>query len=263
MMSGYRFKGELYFSGVIDEEGYSKGARALMGTEYCNVDAIVLAEPYPGDETKPISLGTTGKIIYDIQVKGKAAHGFSPHLGVNAIEEAAKILANLNRLTFKNHPNFGTGNYCTLKIEGGYKEYSVVIPDRCCFEVNRLLVPGETVESVLADIRQIISSLDLTADVEVNIKPPMYDAYILNKDSLIIHIFESAYKEVIGAEPFYGYSRGISDANIFNGEGGIPCLHLGPKGSGVHQKNEYVYLDWLPRVSKMFTLIAARFLKNN
>jgi succinyl-diaminopimelate desuccinylase len=260
VMSEYRFKGELYFSGVIDEEGYSKGARALMETDYGNVDAVVLAEPYPGDEIIPIPLGITGKILYDINVKGKAAHGFSPHLGVNAIEEAAKILASLDQLTFKNHPAFGIGNYSTLTIVGGYKEYSVVIPDRCRFEVNRLLVPGETVENVVADMQQLVSSLNLAADVEMNIKPPQYEAYVMNKDSLIIQIFESVYKGVMGKKPFYNYIRSISDANIFAGEKGIPCLHLGPQRGGVHQKNEYVRLDWLPRVSKMFVRIAERFL---
>lgn len=260
VMSEYRFNGELHFGGVIDEEGYSKGARALMETDYGDMDAVVLAEPYPGDEMTPIPLGITGKILYDIDVKGKAAHGFNPHLGVNAIEEAAKILASLDQLTFKNHPAFGTGNYSTLKIVGGYKEYSVVIPDRCCFEVNRLLVPGETLESVVADMQELVNSLDLAADVEVNIKPPQYEAFVLNKDSPIIQIFESVYNEVMGTKPFYNFIRSVSDANIFAGEKGIPCLHLGPQSGGAHQKNEYVRLDWLPRVSKMFVLIAERFL---
>ncbi|UCD45054.1 MAG: M20/M25/M40 family metallo-hydrolase [Candidatus Bathyarchaeota archaeon] len=39
---------------------------------------------------------------------------------------------------------------------------------------------------------------------------------------------------------------GITDANVFAGEGGIPCLHLGPQRGGAQQKNEYVPLDWLP-----------------
>ncbi|MFX0051814.1 MAG: M20 family metallopeptidase, partial [Candidatus Hermodarchaeota archaeon] len=122
--SDYTFNGELSFSGVIDEEAYGKGARAMLKTDFAKVDAIVLAEPYPGDEIKPIPLGITGKILYDISVKGKAAHGFRPHLGLNAIEEMGKILANLNQLKFQEHPDFGKGNYCTLKIEGGYEIYS-------------------------------------------------------------------------------------------------------------------------------------------
>jgi len=258
--SDHSFKGELSFSGVIDEEAYGKGAKAMLASDYGAVDAVVLAEPYPGDETKPIPLGITGKILYDIHVKGEAAHGFRPHMGVNAVEEAARILAHLDQLDFKEHPDFGTGNYCTLKIEGGYEIYSVVIPDRCRFEVNRLLVPGETVQTAIEDMERLVRSLNLAAEVEVKTKPPRYEAYVMSKDSPILQVFDAVYRQVMGVEPCYEYAYGITDANIFAGEGGIPCLHLGPQRGGAHQKNEYVSLDWLPWVSKMFALIAARFL---
>lgn len=258
--SGYPFNGELSFSGVIDEEAYGEGAKAMLKTDYGKVDAIVLAEPYPGDETKPIPLGITGKILYDIHVKGRAAHGFRPQLGINAIEEAGEILASLDKLEFKEHPDFGRGNYSTLKIEGGYEIYSVVVPARCRFEVNRLLVPGETVETAIEDMERLIGTLELESDVEVRTKPPRYEAYVMEKDEDIIRVFDSVYKEVMDVEPHYEYAYGITDANIFAGEGKIPCLHLGPQRGGAHQKNEYVLLDWLPPVSKMYALIAARFL---
>ena len=258
--SDYSFKGELSFSGVVDEEAYGLGAQALLKTDYKKVDAIVLAEPYPGDKTKPIPLGITGKILYDIHVKGKAAHGFRPQLGINAIEELGQILNNLNKLDFKDHPDFGKGNYASLKIEGGYEIYSVVIPATARLEVNRLLVPGETVQTVTKDMEQLVDSLNLEADVEVKIKPPQYEAYAMDKEEPIIQVFDRVYKQVMNQEPHYEYAYGITDANIFAGEGEIPCLHLGPQRGGAHQKNEYVLQDWLSPVSKMFALIAAQFL---
>jgi succinyl-diaminopimelate desuccinylase len=257
--SNYVLNGELSFSGVIDEEAYGKGAKAMLQTKLKSVDAIVLAEPYPGDETKPIPLGITGKILYDIHVRGLAAHGFRPHLGINAIEQAAKILTNLDKLNFKENPNFGTGNYSTLMIEGGYEIYSVVVPASCRFEVNRLIVPGETVQIAIEDMERLVSSLDLDVDVEVKIKPPRYEAYTMNGEEEIIKVFDGVYRDVMSRKPLYEYANGITDANIFSGEGGIPCLHLGPQRGGAHQKNEYVHLDWLPLISKMFTLIAVRF----
>ena len=258
--SGHTFNGELSFSGVIDEEAYGKGAKAMLETDLAKVDAVVLAEPYAGDETKPIPLGITGKILYDIHVRGRAAHGFRPWLGVNAVEEAGRILANLEKLRFTEHPDFGRGNYSTLKIEGGYTVYSVVVPAYCRFEVNRLLVPGETVETAIRDMEELIGSLDLKADVEVRTKPPKYEAYVMDRDEPIIQIFDGVYREVMGREPLYEYASSITDANIFAGEAGIPCLHLGPRRGGAHQKNEYVQLDWLEPVSRMYALIAARFL---
>ncbi|RJQ64022.1 MAG: M20 family peptidase [Desulfobacteraceae bacterium] len=260
--SKYRFDGEISFSAVIDEEAFSKGAKAVLDTEFREADAVVLAEPYAGDADKPIPLGITGKVLYDILVKGKAAHGFSPQNGINAVEEAARILCNLNRLDFKKHPDFGKGNFSTLKIEGGYKVYSVVVPDRCRFEVNRLLVPGETAAGATEDMESLIRSLKLAAEVEVKMKPPRYEAYMMKKDAPILKAFDSVYREVTGAAPVYNYSNGITDANVFAGEAGIDCLHLGPKRGAVHQKNEYVSLECLPRISRMFTLTALRFLSN-
>ena len=258
--SGHTLNGELSFSGVIDEEAYGLGAKAMLETDFAKVDAIVLAEPYPGDETKPIPLGITGKILYNVNVKGRAAHGFRPHLGINAVEDAGKILANLDKLTFMEHPDFGTGNYSTLKIEGGYEIYSVVVPASCRFEVNRLLVPGETVQSAIDDMKRLVESLELDSDVDVGIKPPRYEAYVMSKDEEIITVFDKMYREVMGKAPMYEHAYGITDANIFAGEGGLPCLHLGPQRGGAHQKNEYVCLDWLPPVSEMYARIAVGFL---
>ena len=261
--SGHPFSGELSFSAVIDEEAYGIGAKAMMTSDLRDVDAIVLMEPYPGNETLPIPLGITGKILYDIHVQGKAAHGFRPQLGVNAVEEAAKIIANLDQLAFNEHPDFGIGNCCTLKIEGGYRVYSVVVPDQCRFEVNRLLVPGETVQTAIEEMERLVSSLVLKADVAVKTKPPQYEPFVLSKTEPIFRIFDQVYRQVMGVTPLYEYAGGITDANIFAGEGGIPCLHLGPERGGAHQKNEYVPLEWLPPLSEMYARIAARFFESD
>lgn len=258
--SGIDFRGELLFSGVIDEEAYSKGAKAMLKTGYAKCDAIVLGEPYPGNETKPIPLGITGKILYDITVKGRSAHGFTPQLGVNAIEEAAKIITSLDKLKMKRHEKFGVGNHCILKIEGGYTIYSVMVPDRCRFEVNRLLVPGESAKSAIDDFNELVESLNLKSEVEVKTKPPQYEPFILREDEPILKIFQKVYKEVLGVEPKYAYNTGITDANVFAGEAGITCLHLGPERGNVHQPNEYTPIEWLLPISKIYAMIAIKFL---
>ena len=257
--SRFPFCGELSFSGVIDEEAYSKGARAMMDTDFAACDAIVLAEPYPGDETKPVPLGITGKILYEIHVEGRAAHGFRPHLGINAVEETARILASLDKLPMRLHPHFGRGNTCTLKIEGGYQVYSVVVPDRCRVEINRLLVPGESADTALQDMEELIASLDLRATTRVTLKPPRYEPFLVSRDEPIIKVFHQVYRQVMGRDPLYAHCGGITDANVF-AEKGIPCLHLGPQRGNVHQPNEYVDLDGLAPLTTIYALIAARFL---
>ena len=258
--SGAEFRGELSFSGVIDEEAMGDGAKALLKTKHGKVDAVVLAEPYPGDESKPIPLGIVGKILYDIHIHGEAAHGFRPEDGVNAVEEAGVILANLHKLRLGEHPKFGRGNYSTLKIEGGYERYSVVVPAMCRFEVNRLLVPGETVEGAVSDMEELVASLGLRSRVEVGTKPPVYESFEMDPQEPILRLFHGVYREVMGREPVYQYSKSITDANTLAGVGGLPCLHLGPRRGNTHQANEYVPLDWLKPVSEMYTKIALRYL---
>ncbi len=257
--SGHDFKGQLSFSGVIDEEAYGEGAKAMLKTGWGKVDGMVLAEPYSATKDSPTPLGITGKVLYDIYVHGKAAHGFAPQEGINAVEQAGIILANLPKLNIKEYEGF-QGNYSTLKIEGGYTIYSVVVPAEARFEVNRLTVPGETVESVIKDMEDLVASLDLEAEVEVKTKPPLYASYVMEKTEPIVQIFDTAYREVKGVAPHYGYSSSITDANTFSGEGGIPCIHMGPFAGGPHQKDEYTLIDSLPPVTEIFTRMAANFL---
>jgi succinyl-diaminopimelate desuccinylase len=258
--SSYPFNGVLSFSGVIDEEAYGEGAKAMLKTEWGKVDAMVLAEPYMADKDSPTALGITGKVLYDIYVTGKAAHGFSPQHGINAVEQAGNILANLDKLKILEKNGF-QGNYSTLKIEGGYEKYSVVVPAECRFEVNRLTVPGETVESVIKDMEDLVESLNLEASVEVKTKLPLYSSYVMEKSDPLVEVFDSSYKEVKGEAPHYGYSSSITDANTFAGEGGISCIHLGPYAGGAHQKNEYTTLDSLPPATEIYARMAAKYLK--
>lgn len=257
--SSYEFNGELSFASVIDEEAYGEGAKAMLKTDWGKVDAIVLGEPSTGEKDNPTPLGITGKVLYDIYVYGKAAHGFHPQAGINAVEQAGIILANLPKLKIAEKEGF-QGNYSTLKIEGGYKVYSVVVPAECRFEVNRLTVPGETVEGVIKDMEDLVESLNLEAKVEVKTKPPLYASYILDKETPFVKVFDETFRDVVGHECAYEYSSSITDANTFTGEGGIPCMHLGPYAGGPHQKNEYTKLDSIPPVTKVYTELAARYL---
>jgi acetylornithine deacetylase/succinyl-diaminopimelate desuccinylase family protein len=259
--SGAELKGELSFSGVVDQEATDIGAWAMMEVpKWRSLDGVVLTYSYCGDETKPIPLGLTGKVLYNIKVKGKAAHGFRPHLGINAVEDAAKIIANLDKLKLVDHPDFGKGTVCTLKTEGGYQQYSVVVPESARFEVNRLLVPGESIQYAMDDMRRLVDSLKLKSSVDIGVKPPKYEPYTCSKDEPLMKTLDTVYQHVMGREPIYEYAYGITNANIFQGEQGIPCIHIGPQRGGAHQPNEHVKLEWLPPVSEMYARIAASYL---
>jgi len=255
MDSGRQLKGTLAFSGVVGEEGYSEGARGILKTELAKADAVLIGEPHDD-----IDLGVTGKVLYELIVKGKSAHAFHPQEGVNAVEEAAKIITALDKLELRTHPKFGKGNTCTLKIEGGYERYSVMVPDRCRIEVSRLTVPEESIDSTIADMKRLVNGLGLKAEVDVRIKPPYYEPFEMSPEEPIVRAYAEAFKEIRGVTPKFGYRASISDANVFVGEGRIPTVQHGPAGETSHQANEFVYLKNVKPSAMVDALTAVKFL---
>jgi acetylornithine deacetylase/succinyl-diaminopimelate desuccinylase-like protein len=201
-----------------------------------------------------------GKVLYQVSVQGRTSHALChPERGINAVEDAARIVAALDRLPLGSHPAVGRMNYSTLKIEGGYREYSVVVPERCLVIVTRLLAPGETRQGAVAELERLIAGLGLRSEVAVAAVPPSYEPYLLDPGHRGTRAFEAAYRERFGRPPEMAGLLGITDANIYQGEGGIPTIIFGPWGAGLHEKNEYVELDSIPPVIDVLVDTAIRF----
>jgi len=258
-----RGSGRVGLAVTVDQEGQSVGARALLKTAYGRCDAMLHGEHFFGDSPKDyLPIGATGKVLYKLTVKGRAAHAFRPHLGgINAVTDAARIITALDRLKLREHPVFGTGTVCTLKIDGGYKEYSIVVPELCEIVITRLIVPGESVDTAVRDMRDLIESLKLESQVEIETPPPCYDPYELDENSSIMPVFRRVYREVIGVEPVFRPHSGIVDANVFVAEGGIPTVVFGPRGANHHCPGEYVELATLEPVARVYAETALRLLK--
>jgi acetylornithine deacetylase/succinyl-diaminopimelate desuccinylase-like protein len=242
--------GKVAFAATVDEEGLGLGARALLETDYGNSAGILLPEPFGGRNLSPsVPLGLTGKVLYKLTVEGKMAHGFYPQRGRNAVEAASKIVAALERLPFYDHPEYGRGNYATLKIDGGYQEYAIVVPEHCEVIITRLTVPGESRDALVADMRRLIDSLDLDCTVTIETPAPFYEPYLIDTGARLARSFQSAYQTTIGSPPHFDFLTGIADANIYVPERNVPTIMYGPNGSGAHECNEHVEIDSLAPVA--------------
>ena len=252
--------GQLGFAMTVDQDGCSIGAKALLETRYGRCDAMLHAEHFYGDsETDYLPIVGTGKILYKMTVQGRAAHGNRPHLGINAVTDASRIVAALDRLRLREHPLFGRGTVCVLKIDGGYKQYSVVVPEHCEVIINRLTVPGETKAIVIEDIQELINSLELQSKVIIETPLPFYDPYFLDHGPPILSTFREVYQQVLGKEPHFAGHVGITDANVFVGEGNIPTIVCGPKGANHHMAGEFVESATLEPVAKIYVETACRY----
>jgi acetylornithine deacetylase/succinyl-diaminopimelate desuccinylase-like protein len=242
--------GRVAFAATVDEEGYGLGAKAMLDTPYAQADAILLTEPFGGDGRGAVPLGLTGKVLYRLFIEGQMAHGFHPERGRNAVEDAGKIIAALSRLNLRAHPVHGRGNYSTLKIEGGYKEYAIVVPERCEVIITRLTVPGESRATAVEDMQALLASLDLTCDVRVETPPPFYEPYEIALDADVARSFAHAYRREFAAAPPWAFMKGIT------------TVTFGPAGDGAHECNEYVTVDSLVPVARVLRDTCVEFMRN-
>jgi acetylornithine deacetylase/succinyl-diaminopimelate desuccinylase-like protein len=227
------WRGTLLFAAVVDEEAYSLGARALIAAGL-RADACVVTE---SSWERPC-LGSVGKVLVRVDVAGKSAHASWPAAGVNAAVEAARFVAQLDEVPLGAHPRM-TATRCVLSIHSGSPQYVITVPERAKLLVNRMIVPGESGESVLAEMRALATSLASPASFAFAIDPPHYPPWETAPDQPLVAAFARAYAAATGRAPAWGYT-GFGDANLFAGELGIPTIQFGPHGGAFHQADEWV-----------------------
>ena len=120
--SGAYFNGEIIFMGVAEEEtGGEFGTVYLLQNKIgTNAHFAIVAEP----TSLRIELGNRGLRWIDIVVKGKASHAGRPHLGINAISYAAKLIEAIHSMEFRNRNDafdIPTPSISVTMISGGTK----------------------------------------------------------------------------------------------------------------------------------------------
>jgi acetylornithine deacetylase len=134
-------RGRLVVACVIDEEFMSLGADALV--REWTADAAIVTEP----TDLQIGVGHKGFAWFEIETRGRAAHGSRPADGRDAILRMGRVLHRLEALDAElqartPHPVMGVPSLHASAIEGG-GEWSVY-PDRCRLRLERRTVAGET-----------------------------------------------------------------------------------------------------------------------
>ncbi|RMB85077.1 M20 family metallopeptidase [Streptomyces shenzhenensis] len=153
--------GEIVFSGVSQEEGDSAGARHLVAALRDRgrlPDAVIVGEP-TGMRLLTAHKGSVRPVV---EVTGVAAHAATPHAGVNAITGAAALITLLEEyaasLAGPGHPLLGPPTCTPVLVSGG--EAPNAVPERCRVTLDRRLLPGETQDSVLAEIGAVLEAFD-------------------------------------------------------------------------------------------------------
>lgn len=242
-----RLCGTVQIAFVVDEERFSTGAATLLKNGL-TADFALSAEP----AFDTIIIGAVGKVLISAEVTGKTAHGSEPENGINAIIDAARLTAALDTLELMSSASMKAQPYVPLRIVGGKAEYSIDIPDKCTLLINKQMVPGETAQSVVAALQQLVSQLNLRSEFTFHLEPPHYPPYAVDTQLPYLQKLVDCYSAVIGQKPQIGYDDGVSDNNYYAADANIPTVCLGPTGEGMHGANEWVSVSQMEAVGKIY-----------
>jgi acetylornithine deacetylase/succinyl-diaminopimelate desuccinylase-like protein len=230
--------GDVVVACVIDEELGSAGTEQLVLTH--SADAAIVCEPT--DER--ICVAHKGFAGFEVETRGRAAHGSRPDLGVDAIAAMGSVLTRLAELADRlarepGHELLGPPSAHASLIEGG-QEYSSY-PERCLLTGERRTLPGESITDVEAELRALVEGTGATARVTFGRDPFQIDAS---------HELPQQVARAAGDSGFFGIAF-WTDAALL-ADAGIPTVLYGPTGAGAHAIEEWVELESLERCSRVY-----------
>jgi glutamate carboxypeptidase len=220
-----------------DEEMGSVSSRELIHKEASAAVAVLVLEPsLPGGVLKTARKGT-GR--FTVKAIGRAAHaGVDPERGINAIEEIAQQVLQLQRLS-----DADRGTTITVSVIQGGTRVNVV-PAEAAIEVDVRASTMEEADRVSHILRALKPHLP-GARIEVRggfNRPPM------ERTAYTERLFSAA-KTIgskIGLDVQEGSTGGASDGNL-TAALGIPTLDgLGPVGDNAHSPEEFIDTESLP-----------------
>lgn len=257
-----RLRGTLQVAAVADEErGGEIGTRWLRDTGKLNPDLLVVGE----QTNNRVAIAERVACGIALTVYGKSAHGAMPWEGDNAVTKMARVIVWLqekliDKLSDVEHLYLPPPTMNISTIEGGTLGF---VPGRCKIHINRRLLPGETREEAMDQIRNVLDEYDRTVeplsyelftsgDVAPNINTPPEDPFVRTADQ--------ALTDVSGEQrTLTGYMQ-TSDGRWFAGDG-FPIIIFGPSDPAVgHSPDECVSVEQLKEATQFLTLLALRQL---
>jgi succinyl-diaminopimelate desuccinylase len=258
-------KGCLEAHVVSDEE-----LSGRFGTVYLldEIEAGRLAKPHYCliGEKSDLKVRNAERGILGLEVTffGRAAHTAAARAtGINAIAKAAKGVLALEQDLDRFHPSVGKPVISVNAIQAGVAHN--VVPGECTISIDRRLVPGETKESAVADIRTALDAVaaedaDFRYELTVDPHGDFIEANITDENSPLVGAVQDSVRAVIDQEPEWFVAwAGATDGRFYR-QAGIDTVGFGPGGERAHGANECVYIDDLVVQARVYAETVTRLL---
>lgn len=261
------FPGKIYVSGVVHEECF-EGIAARLISEKIEPDYVIIGEATGLN----LRVGQRGRAEVIVETFGVPAHSANPEKGVNALIMMTELVQQINQLPLAQHPVLGKGILVPTDIISSPYPGASVIPEYCKVTFDRRLLVGETRESVIKPIQNLIDDrkqTDRQFDAKVGYANKKADCYTGEKieaecffPAWLYDENEAYVKKVAnnlekkGFCPDIGVYGFCTNGSHYGGEKAIKTLGIGPSYENLaHVNDEYIDLSQLYDAVKVYMAV--------
>ena len=255
----------IYFTGsVIEEDCDGLCWKYIVEEEKIKPDFVVITEP----TNLNIYRGHRGRMEIQVAFRGISSHGSAPERGKNAIYMASRACLEIEKLNEKlSKDNFlGKGSVTISEIVSGSPSLCAVA-DYARIHLDRRLTWGETKESAVAEVQEIVKNMDAEVTVlqyeetaYTGMKYGMEKYYptwkIEENHPLVVsaqEVFKKLFQKPAVTDKWTFSTNGVT----INGYYKIPCIGFGPGNEVLaHAPNEKVPVSDLVAASKFYAALA-------
>jgi len=289
--SGTPFRGKILLGILVDEEGMMTGVKHFIRQGWAkSVDAAIICEPVDNH----LCITQKGALRAELITTGKMSHGAMPLSGLNPIPPMISILERMRQLEDEEierlgkHPFLGYPSITPTVLQAPVKGEPQlnVLPHQCRALLDIRTIPGqlhEILKKQLEDIvreeerlvqeslhsgplKEIRESLEkgLSKGILFEAKLDIFEDRPWTKtaeNEPIVQAVSKAYQMVIGEEPIYDGVPGATDGTFLSAWAEVPIVTIGAgKRMIPHQKDEWVSVDDLCLIAKIYAVTALEFL---
>jgi acetylornithine deacetylase len=269
---GVRLRGDVIVESVVDEEmGGSNGTLAARLRGH-NADACIVPEP----NGMFISPAHRGGCMWEISLEGSPGMPFgstgliNPAYGIAHLAVAIEAWEAARNAHIAPHPLYkaipGLPVVLSRVAAGDFEPGSGNgVPGRALLEAWAEVYPGTSFEDLtndfLGNLKQVAARTPVIQKCEMKIHQVtrFLPGSEIPNDHPIVQTVSRNYAQVAKREPELRGAPFACDVYVFNLHSPTPCVILGPRGANAHAPDEWVMMEDLVALTKIFALTAAEW----
>lgn len=240
---------------AMGEERGEPGTEDLLNAGFVAPMGVVL-EPTDLD----LAVAQRGLVTLRVTISGRAGHASRPELTDNPIARLTSALTAIERLerdAERSHPLLGAPQWTPTMIHSGV--IPSMVPGTCELHVDRRMIPGETVEEIVADLYTALTESDPDAvfKVDVAAEEGVYEPAEIETESRTTKLMIGAIEAQAGQEARIFGTPYSSDIRHLINSAGVEAVTYGPgRAAEMHARDEHISIADLGTAARVVAAFA-------